>query len=85
MTDPNGERAEKTADIIKASLLVKRYCMNSGCKSFGRKRPGVGRYLGETRLGDPARLLCEDCHQFTEITPVVSEEITTSRKFARAT
>jgi len=85
MTDPNGERAEKTADIIKASLLVKRYCMNPQCKSFGRKRPGVGRYLGETRLGDPARILCEDCHTFTEITPIVSEEITTSRKFARAT
>jgi hypothetical protein len=51
-------------------LLIKRYCTNMACPSYGRKRPGQGRYLGETGIGDPADLLCPDCGETTEIRPL---------------
>ena len=76
MTDPNGERAERVARVIQG--LIKRYCMNPLCPSYGRKRPGVGRYICSTRAGDPADLLCEDCHKVTEIR--ATEEVTVRGK-----
>lgn len=88
MTDPNGNRAEKTAQVIRNALdgvMIARFCANRSCPSYGRKREGLGRYLGQSEIGAAANILCPDCGRVTEIRPVITETIAVGKKLAKAT
>jgi len=65
MTDPNGERAERVADIIRPLWpgKVPRFCQNKDCphlRMFGRTR-----YIGESSQG-ACRIKCQSCGQWSE-------------------
>ena len=67
MTDPNGERAERVADIIRGLRWpgkVPRFCQNEACphlRMFGRTR-----YIGESSKGAYTRIKCQACNKWSE-------------------
>jgi len=66
-------------------VMIARFCANRQCPSYGRKREGLGRYLGQSEIGAAANLLCPDCGWVTEIRPVTTEVVSVGEKLARAT
>jgi len=66
MTDPNGERAERVADIIRPLWpgKVPRFCKNEDCphlRMFHRRY-----FIGESSKGAYTRIKCVHCKEWSE-------------------
>ncbi len=71
MTDPVVIKDSRGRDIVDLDVVLAAvYCINLQCPSIGRKRPGLGRYLGKNTVGQPAEFYCPDCGRVTRVRPM---------------